>query len=169
MEGNFFSSHGRYTEAIASYLRAQDYDEARPYAEFGLGSVYFALDEKDAALERFAVAEEALRKLPGGYEDLLYHIHYNSGVVRFRAEDFTGAADEFIAALKAGSTHIEAKRNLELSLLSLERGSSGVSAEEEPQVSDQNATLFEYLRQKEQDLWKSQEWIEEAAASGPDY
>ncbi|MDR1957057.1 MAG: tetratricopeptide repeat protein, partial [Treponema sp.] len=122
MEGNFFNSRNQYTQAIASYLQARNYREALPYAEFGLGSVYGSLDEGEAALNRFTAAAEALGDLPQGADpELVYRIHYNIGVVRFKAEDYAGAAAAFRHALEIDGSRIEAKRNLELSRLSLGR------------------------------------------------
>lgn len=174
MEGNFFNSRGMYTEAIASYLKAQGYTEARPYAELGLGSVYFSLDEGKVSLDRFAAAEKALQDLPqNNYPELGYRIQYNTGVVRFKEGDYTGAVQSFRAALEIDGNRIEAKRNLELSLLSLSQKKTAetLSLEKKPDhdTQAQNSALFDYLRQKEQNQWKSQEWIEDASPTGPDY
>lgn len=174
MEGNFFSSRGRYTEAIAAYLQAQGYGEARPYAELGLGLVYFALDEGPAALGRFAAAEQAMQESPRrGYPELAYRIQYNTGVVRFKEGDYAGAAQSFRAALEIDGSRIEAKRNLELSRVSLsqEKTPGTFSPEKIPEydAQAQNPALFEYLRQKEQNQWKSQQWIEDTPFTGPDY
>jgi Ca-activated chloride channel family protein len=173
MRGNFFNSQGLYTEAILAYMDALEYSETAPYAEYGLGSVYLSLDERSAALEHFAAAEERLKtSRREDHRELIYRIHYNSGVVHFYAADYGGAAGQFRTALENDGSRIEAKRNLELSLLSLSRQSGtaasslSVKAEEQrngPQV------LFEYVRQKEEDQWKSKEWIEDVPVFGPDY
>ncbi|MDR2536539.1 MAG: tetratricopeptide repeat protein [Treponema sp.] len=174
MEGNFFNSRGMHTEAIGSYLKAQRYSEARPYAEFGLGFVYFTLDEELIALERFAEAEKTLREVSTTpYPELVYRIHYNTGVVHFKEGDYAGAAQAFRAALEVDGSRIEAKRNLELSLLSLAQKKSPTDlsqrSRETDDFQDQTGALFEYLRQKELNQWRSQEWIEDGAFSGPDY
>ncbi|MDR3171710.1 MAG: tetratricopeptide repeat protein [Treponema sp.] len=177
MEGNFFNSRGMYTEAIASYLKALEHRDVLPYAEFGLGSVYSTLDEGTVALARFAAAAEALRELPEHtHRELVYAIHYNTGVVHFEQEDYAGAAGAFRLALETDGSRVEAKRNLELSLLSLAQEPAETAAEESQaaKAPSQRAeagaqALFDYLRRKEQDQWKSREWIEDAPASGPDY
>ncbi|MDR1985663.1 MAG: tetratricopeptide repeat protein [Treponema sp.] len=174
MEGNFFNSRNQYTQAIASYLQALRYAEARPYGELGLGVVYGSLDEGAAALERFAAAAEALQDLPkGASPELVYRIHYNRGVVCFKEEDYTGAAAAFRQALETDNSRIEAKRNLELSLLALAREGrpARVSPQKEagPESEAGASALFEYLSKKEQNQWKSREWIEAIPAAGPDY
>jgi Ca-activated chloride channel family protein len=168
MEGNFFNSRGMFTEAIGSYLKALDYPEAAPYGEYGLGSVYFALEEGKAALERYKAAEEELRG--NSHNELLYRIRYNTGIIHFEEGDFTGAAEAFRNALEIDSGRIEAKRNLELSLLTLSRNSSSQASSLGPGREGgetETSALFEYLRKKEQQQWKSRE--SETAPAGMDY
>jgi Ca-activated chloride channel family protein len=177
MEGNFYQSQGMYTQAISAYLKALDYPETVPYAEYGLGSSYQALDEGKAALERFAAAEKTLEAVPGGWpragRELSYRIRYNTGLVLFGEEDFAGAAEAFRGALEIDGGRIEAKRNLELSLLSRPQDRSSASAQGKSRESGEGENpgaraLFDYLNRKEQNQWKSQEWIEDPSA-GPDY
>jgi len=174
MDANFQNARGMYTRAISSYMRARDYAEAAPYAEFGLGSVYFALGEEKAALDRFAEAETMLESFnPAASRELHYRIHYNTGVVLFSEGDFSGAIDSFRKALKVDGGKNEAKRNLELSIRSLARdnvsngGRSGGRND-----GDENGSmtaLFEYVRQKEYNQWKSREWQKEEDADELDY
>jgi Ca-activated chloride channel family protein len=171
MEANFRASRGMYTDAISSYLKAYTYPEAAPYSEFGLGSVYFAMGEEQAALERFAEAEKTLESFDAAVNrELQYRIHYNTGVVLFSEGDFSGAVDSFRNALKTDGGKKEAKRNLELSLRSLEREtSSGGGANDGEGENESRLALFEYIRQKELTQWKSREWQEEEDTDGPDY
>jgi Ca-activated chloride channel family protein len=174
MEGNFFNSRNRYTQAISSYLQALKYAEARPYAEFGLGTAYSSLDEETVALKRFAAAIEAIEDMQkGASPELVYRIHYNSGVVRFKAGDYAGAVVAFRHALQTDGSRIEAKQNLELSLLALARENNpAVVSSRERVETDTKAgvsALFEYLHQKEQNQWRSREWIETVPFTGPDY
>ncbi|GHV11828.1 hypothetical protein FACS189491_03760 [Spirochaetia bacterium] len=179
MEGNFYHAQGRHTEAVAAYLRAIPNDPVRPYAEYGLGAAYIALDEGDAALERFEASAEALKEQHEETgKELSYRLSYNRGIVLFEKGNYGGAADAFKQALEIDGSRIEAKRNLELSLLSLSREASsagtataGASSREDEgnKPPERASALFDYLRQKEQNQWKSREWIEEEASTGPDY
>jgi Ca-activated chloride channel family protein len=170
MEGNLRNSQGMYTRAISSYLKALEYEEAVPYSEFGLGSVYFAMGEEKAALDRFAKAGTLLETLPlEANHELRYRILYNTGVVLLSEGDFSGAADSFREALKVDGGKKDAKRNLELSIRSLDRenassgGKHGGEGENESMIA-----LLEYVRQTEYNQWKSREWQEENII-GPDY
>ena len=168
MEANYRNSRGMYNEAIAPYLKALEYSDAVPYAEYGLGSVYFSLGEEQAALDCFARAKQTLDKLPpSAGRELRYRIHYNTGVVLFSAQDFSAAADSFRQALVVDSRRIEAKRNLELCLMSLER--ENLPAGSGDDENESLALIFEFIRQKELNQWKSREWMEEEEITGPDY
>jgi Ca-activated chloride channel family protein len=173
LRGNFFNAQGMYTEAILAYLEALNYDETAPYAEYGLGHVYLSLDEQAPALRHFTAAEEKLTAmLREDHRELIYRINYNRGVINFHAGDFAAAADQFRAALETDGGRIEAKRNLELSLLSIDSQSSDGASSllQNPQEEEGGAqALFEYIRRKEQDQWKSMEWSGDNGFAGPDY
>jgi Ca-activated chloride channel family protein len=172
MEGNFQNARGDHTGAISSYMQALEHTQAAPYSEFGLGSVYFALGEEKAALERFTQAEKMLETSDSAANrELHYRIHYNTGVVLFSEGDFSGATESFREALKIDGGKKDAKRNLELSILSLAREnvSGGGKNDGENESGENRAILFEYMRQKEFNQWKSREWQKEEDFSGLDY
>jgi len=173
MEGNFFNVRGFYTDAISSYLKARNYEA--PYAEYGLGSVYYSLDESSAALERYKAAEEDLSQLKQeDHKELRYRIYYNSGIIYFEKGDYEEAARAFRSALKEDGSRIEAKRNLELSLLTISRNKAPQASSSEVQnasegASASNTAIYNFLREMEQEQWKSREWTDESGSSGPDY
>jgi Ca-activated chloride channel family protein len=171
MEGNFFFSRAMYDDADAAYRKALDHADAAPYAEYGLGTIDLFRDDDEAALERYAVAEILLERSPGGGgQELRFRIPYNRGLILFGRGDYGAAAASFREALEIDGGRIEAKRNLELSLRAGSRkkraagqGGRGESTEEAA------AILFNYLRFREQNQWKSREWTEDEDSPGPDY
>lgn len=174
MEGNFYQASGLSNKAIVSYLKAAAYPDARAYASFGLGAVYYSLNEADSALGRFAESENLINAAPKPeYKGLMSRIYYNAGVIFFEKEQYHEASVSFRRALEADSGFVEAKRNLELSLLARERKENSAwktpesAAEEKEKV--RNKALFDYLRDKESRQWKSQEWVEEPSGAGADY
>jgi Ca-activated chloride channel family protein len=174
MEANFLNTRGYYTEAISAYLRALKYEEAAPYAEYGLASAFSALDESAAALDRYLEAENALEQKGEDHNELRFRIHYNRGIIYFEKGEYNEAALAFREALKVDSSRIEAKRNLELSLLTDTWRSPSTpvySPESADYVKEDSGSqvLFEYLRAKEQEQWKSREWFEESDPIGLDY
>lgn len=174
MEANNFHSRGFYIEAITSYLRALNFAEAAPYANYGLASVFFALEENDAALERYRDAERSLDLLRRDHPELRFRIHYNRGIIFFEKGKYNEAAEAFRQALKIDGSRIEAKRNLELSLLTRTRSApprlaySPEEGEEDERLSAAALILFEYLREKEQEQWRNREWVAEGEPGGLD-
>jgi len=169
IEANYLASHGRYDEAVIPYLQALHYDEAAPYAEYGLGLAFYSLDESAAALKRYDNSSKMLEAVSGGgHDELRYRNYYNSGIIYFEEGNFTAAADAFKEALRVQPEKLGAKRNLELSLLSIAAETSKKDNGAETR-SETREILFDYIKQQEQQIWKSREWSEEENFSGPDY
>ena len=166
IEGSFLSARGHSAEAMGAYLKALAFPDAAPYAEYGLGCVYLALDEGQAAQKRFAAA---LSAAPAGDTELIYRIRYNLGVIHFQNGGFEAAAQEFRRALEAESGKIEAKRNLELSLLSQGAREQSSAAPVFDGDGGEYGALFDLIRRKERDRWKNREWTGTADYTGPDY
>jgi Ca-activated chloride channel family protein len=169
MEGNYYSTRGMYSKAISTYMKAIEYEDAAPYAMYGLGMVYFAIGEDKAALSRLSEAETMLETFPvTSNRELHYRIHYNTGVVLFSGGDYYNAVDSFREALRADHGKIDAKRNLELALQSLGREKpSGAGIDNN--ASESRDVLFDFIRQNELNRWISREWPEEEVITGPDY
>ena len=167
MEANYLNSRGRYDEAIISYLEALNYEDSSPYAEYGLGLTFYSLDERKAALKRYESSQKILEKFTdSGHRELRYRNHYNSGVIFFEEGDFHSAAAAFKEALRADPERIEAKRNLELSLMSISMEKESNNREMRQETRE---ILFEYIQEREQQQWKSREWSAEEKYTGPDY
>jgi Ca-activated chloride channel family protein len=167
IEANFLNSQGRFTEAVEKYTKALEYKEAAPYAEYGIGSVNFSMGEEEAALENFAKALNMIDNMPPNLNrELRYRIHYNTGVVLFSGGDFSGAAASFRDALRTDGRKTEAKRNLELSLLSSARQNTVTGGHGDNEGLN---ALFDYIRQKELDQWTNREWQPEEDSDEPDY
>jgi len=167
IEANLLSSQGRFTEAVTQYTKALEYEDAAPYAEYGLGSVYLSMGEEEAALDNFTKAGNMLDGLPPTVNrELRYRVYYNMGVAQFSGGNFSGAADSFREALKIDGRKVEAKRNLELSILSTARQNT-MSGEN--RQNEGLSALFDYVRQKELAQWTNREWQPEDDSTEPDY
>jgi Ca-activated chloride channel family protein len=172
MEANMQESQSQHTNAIASYSEALRYPEAASYAEYGLGVLYLFLGEDASAFERFENAAAMMdSELINRDSELDYRIHYNRGILYFHDSRFEEAVSEFRKALEIDESRIEAKRNLELSWLSMEQQSAASrssSVEIKSNESNDN-TLFDYLRQKEVDSWKVPESPQDQDSPWLDY
>jgi Ca-activated chloride channel family protein len=163
-----------YAQAAGAYIEAMNDSKTAPYAAYLLGSAYFAMEQDEAALARFGEAEN--NALMQENRELIYRSRYNSGIVRFKNGDFTGAALDFKRAMEADNTRIDAKLNFELSMLSLmqKKESAHVRTTQKGSVSEderrrKSEILFNYVRQKESDRWKSWDFTGETDVSGEDY
>jgi Ca-activated chloride channel family protein len=170
IEANYLTSRGRYDEAIVPYLKALNYQDAAPYAEYGLGLTFYSLDEEKAALKRYGNSQKRLETLSADeHRELRYRNNYNSGIILFEEGDFNSAAAAFKDALRADPRKIDAKRNLELSLISIAREVNKDNSGEAKQENETREILFDYIRQKERQQWKSSEWAPKEKPTGPDY
>ncbi|MDR0502123.1 MAG: VWA domain-containing protein [Treponema sp.] len=173
MEANYLSSQGRYNEAVVPYLKALEYEDAAPYAEYGLGLTFYLQDEGIAALKHFGNSKKMTDNIKKSeyreHRELRYRTSYNSGIVYFEEGDFNSAAAAFKDALRADPEKTEAKKNLELSLMSIAREETRKKRGEQRKESESKDILFEYLKQEEQQKWKSREWSAEEEFTGADY
>jgi len=168
LEANYLNVLGRYDEAITPYLKALNYEDSAPYAEYGLGVAFYQLDEGKAALNRYNDSRKLLEKYTNNeHRELRFRNHYNSGVIHFEEGDYHSAADAFKEALRTDPRRLDAKRNLELSLMSMSMETNTESRTGNREESRE--ILFEYLKQDEQQKWKSREWTPEENYTGPDY
>jgi Ca-activated chloride channel family protein len=168
LEANYLSSRGEYDEAIIRYQKALQFEDSAPYAEYGLGFTFYMYDEGKAALNRYANSKKSLETLSEKEQrELRYRNYYNSGIIYFGEDDYLAAADSFKEALRINPLRIEAKYNLELCLMSINME----AAREQPsnERSETREIFFDYIRQLEQQYWKSTEWENEEQFTGKDY
>lgn len=173
LEANFLSLRGEHREAVALYSRAAADPETEPYAAYGLGLVYLAVGELEPALGRFRFAAESVpaEEQGGAERELAYRSRYNAGIAKYRSGDLEGAAEEFKRALLWDGSRVAAKRNLELCLRGLNRRSAPASSSSQLGTrapGPEPKTLFDYVREKESERWRSREWRADSANT-PDY
>jgi hypothetical protein len=198
LEGNFFAARNMLTEAEASYTRARSLavPDDVPYAIYALaclqllraepetpdaGESVTLFDETHTLIVRETIddTDRITRAFRHGHgerhRELAYRLHYNTGLARYYADDPEEAAWEFRQALLVDPGRIEAKRNLEISLAQLETKSGKETSEVKTArpvregVSRGNSVLFDFIRQKETNRWKSWAWQGEEGDSLQDY
>lgn len=165
LSGTLSWARGQWQSATVSFLRAADGTgdgRIRDYALYGLSSTYLAEEEYDSALSR----------LSGISASADAHVRasalYQAGIVAYRREEYSKAADLFRASLEIDGQSLDAKINLELSRRS-ERTAQRSQARSRSAVSEsrENAQgeqlIFDLVRKKEQDQWKNRE----SADAGP--
>ena len=168
LEANYLFSRGRYDEAVIPYQKALNFKDSAPYAEYGLGLSLYLLDERPAALNRYNSSGKILETVSGNeHRELRYRNYYNSGIIFFEDEDYVSAANAFKEALRVNPSRVDAKRNLEISLMSIAMEAKREKPSEER--SEAREVIFDYLKQQEQQYWKSGEWTNDEQYSENDY
>lgn len=145
------SLHFLELEQMASQYGAREYAD---YARYGLVSVWLAQNELTAAAVR--LEQLFLTTVPG----LQSGIWYQAGVLAFRTGDYERAVRCFKQSLLFDPKALDAKINLELGTRALieqeapARSSGGsVHGRESPDPEDR--LVFDLIRKKEQDRWKT--------------
>jgi Ca-activated chloride channel family protein len=168
LEANYLISRGRYDEAIVPSQKALNYETTAPYAEYSLGLTFHSLDDDNAALQRYGNSQKMLDNISANeHRELRYRNYYNSGIIYFDEGNFNSAAEAFREALRIDPQKMDAKHNLEISLMSIQIETNRKNNTETR--SEAREILFDYLKQREQQQWKSREWMPEERFTGPDY
>lgn len=160
LEGTVSWARKDWTGATTAFLGVADAepdavrDSVREYAVYALASVYLSQEEYNAALQRLSSVSDAA---PEGLQSSKW---YQAGVIAFRKGLFEDAASYFRKSLEADASSVDAKVNLELSQRSLSsantpRAAGSAGFQEKAGDAADTETLFDYIRQKEEQRWKS--------------
>lgn len=162
MKGTYAFRQKHYKHAVSCYLTAvqnteEKKDEAYYYSLFDLGTAYSMLDEKEAAMDKFArISEEAPASV-------LYATYYNSGVIAHKNADYDKALEYFRRALEVDSTRLEAKINMELSIQMAEENvqhnetKSIPASEQKTPVPEMEKSVFDRVKENDKKQWKNSE------------
>lgn len=164
LKGSYACTQKQYEKAVSYYHTAQEQSEKEnnlsenAYALYDLGTAYLLLDEKDAAMEKFALISE------DAPVNVRYSAFYNAGIIAHQNEDYDKALEYFKKALEVDSTRIEAKINLELTIQSAEvdvrQNESKVTPsadDDDTNQPDMEKAVFERIRENDQKQWKNSE------------
>ncbi|WP_304225374.1 tol-pal system YbgF family protein [Gracilinema caldarium] len=165
LQGTLQAKEKQSSQAISSFsqIAASSNAASRLYARYGLATVYYEMGEFRAAINLFENITQELSahqsNTRGPEKELLYRALYNKGLCLYALENYDGAAETFRASLQVDGSRWNAKRNLELSLKAKTKKNSSAAAAGAVATKKQaapNPVIFDYIRQKEIDRWKSQ-------------
>lgn len=162
LEGTWNWYQHRYNDSVALYLQtvfdSQETDDLllQQYAVYNLATTYLSQNENDVAMERFRPLLES--------EDsrIRFAVNYNCGIIAHRKGDYDNAAEYFRNALKINGSDVNAKINLELSLMKAEKEARSrenmlnqVSESETPSTMEK--AVFQRIREYDKKQWKNSE------------
>lgn len=145
-----------FTEVINNAELNED-NLTKQYALYGLSVTYLMQNEKNASLERL---EEISPDAP---DKIKFASYYNAGIIAQREGDYEKAVDLFKMALLVSPEDVNAKINLELSQTQesqkAREGQQEItpSSENKENQSDVETTIFNRIRENDQNQWKSYE------------
>lgn len=170
LEGSWFWYQKKYNDSVEKYLQtvfdAQKEENLllEQYAVYDLATTYLVQNENDVALERYSQLENVEDK------NIRYAVFYNCGIIANRKGNYEEAAKCFRNALKIDGTKIDAKINLELSLVNAEKEAKS-KQNVQNQVSETKTSttmeesIFARIREYDEKQWKNSEKSENSNSS----
>lgn len=147
-----------YPDATADFLAVIDSAKGREdsltegYAVFDLATTYLVQGENEAARIRF---QELSGDIP---EDVRFALLYNLGILAHRNGDYASAAAFFRQALMIDGSSVDAKVNLELSLVGGEGLSGGGGMQKVHESAHEGyleSAIYSIIREQEEGQWKN--------------
>ena len=167
VQGNAAFQRGDFQKAALHYLSAQRSGESLDVVNYNLGNVYNALGETNTALSIWN------RISRPGSDELAYRLAFNRGYLLYQRGQYDQACQEFRTALMMKPSSLDAKRNLEISLLKTQSFGSALPAR--PRVADRTdpgetqKALLEYINRLEGTRWKANNVPDATPASSSDW
>ena len=151
-----------YVDATSGFLKVMEKassledDYLMQYGLFGLSSTYIMQNEDEAALERISQIS------PDASEDILFAAYYNTGIIAHRKGEYEAAADAFRCALMIDGSNVDAKINLELSLIKKSVVPATTEQTTGTEVSSSDSSprqdlVFSLIKENEKNQWKKTE------------
>ncbi|MBP5156852.1 MAG: tetratricopeptide repeat protein, partial [Treponema sp.] len=171
LNGSLEWNRKEYQDATADFMTVIESAEARGddgtvmYAVFDLATTYLMQGEDGAAAARF---EELAGDLP---DNLRFALLYNLGILAHRNGNYPAAADFFKEALLIDGGSVDAKVNLELSLVGGEGRRAGGEMQpvmESGHEGTLESAIYSIIREQEEGQWKNMR-KEEPSGDAQDY
>ena len=149
-----------YQESTVGFLKVieeaekDQNTEILQYGLFGLASCYIMQDEETAALEKLQAIDL------DAPDSIRFATYYNMGIIAHKHGEYEKATEAFCQALLIDNTNIDAKINLELSLMentsTAKAGTQNLTPVSESEYhSSVEDTIFSIIRESEQNRWKN--------------
>ncbi len=166
LQGNAAFQRGEFQRASLNYLEVLDNEATRSVVLYNLGNVYNALGEANSALAAWSGITTP------SADELQFRLSFNKGHLLYQRGKYGEAYIEFKTALTLKPSSVEAKRNLELSLVKVQSFGLGLSPRTSTPTSTPKETekaMLDYINRLEGSRWKANNQPESSSASSSDW
>lgn len=162
-KGTYAYHQKQYQHSVSEFMNVaenaveKDDEFVLNYSLYNLGTAYSMIGENEAALKRFAsISDDAP-------ENVKYAAFYNSGIIAHKNGNYEEAQQYFRKALEIDNSKIEAKINLELSLIMTEEkvkqneSTALPASQSDSNIPDIEKAVFEHIKENDKNQWKNSE------------
>ncbi|MEE9554522.1 MAG: hypothetical protein V3W18_09515 [candidate division Zixibacteria bacterium] len=142
-DGFDYYKNGEYDKAVEYYRQAGILMPDKALPKVGKGAAMYRSNDLEGAIKEFESAAST------GNKRLAADMRYNIGNSKYKTEDYKGAIESYVEALKLNSDEIDYKHNLEMALSQLQQ-------QEQQQEQNQDGDKDGDQKQDQQDQQKQQ-------------
>jgi tetratricopeptide (TPR) repeat protein len=164
--GNSAFQRGEFQKASLAYLQVSPNPANRSVVLYNLGNVDNALGEANTALAIWNTLDTP------GSDELQFRLAFNKGHLLYQRGQYEEAYQQFKTALTLKPSHLETKRNLELSLLKIQSFGLGLTPRgpaASPVTKDTDKAMLDYINRLEGSRWKANNQLETPTSSSSDW
>ena len=166
LQGNAAFQRGEFQKASLAYLEVSPQPASQGVVLYNLGNVDNALGEANTALSVWKSITQP------GSDELQFRLAFNTGHLLYQRGQYEEAYDQFKAALSLKPSNLDAKRNLELSLLKIQSFGLGLTPRTQATVTTAKETdkaMLDYINRLEGSRWKANNQLDTTVPSSSDW
>ena len=144
-DGFDYYKNGEYDKAVEYYKQAGILKPDKALPKVGKGAALYRSNDLEGAAQEFESAAST------GNKRLTADMRYNIGNTKFKAEDYKGAIESYVEALKLNPDEFDYKHNLELSLSRLQQQDQQQDQDQEGDQDQQGQDQDQQKSEQQQD------------------
>lgn len=144
-DGFDYYKNGEYDKAVEYYRQAGILNPDKALPKVGKGAALYRSNDLEGAAKEFESAAGM------GNNRLVADMRYNIGNTKYKAEDYKGAIESYVEALKLNSDDIDYKHNLEMALSRLQQQEQKQDQEGDQDQQGQDEDQQKSEQQQDQD------------------
>lgn len=143
-DGFDYYKNGEYDKAVEYYRQAGILNPDKALPKVGKGAALYRSSDLEGAAKEFESAAGM------GNNRLAADMRYNIGNTKYKAEDYKGAIESYVEALKMNPDEVDYKHNLEMALSRLQQQEQKQEQEGDQDQQDQDQKKSEQQQDQNQ-------------------